>query len=269
MYPHAHVELNFFRVFAWDGELAGHDGQAFAWQRPGRFTVAPLLPANTRILRGARAARGLRHHLCRGQRRGRLSSRARAVRSSGGLRLVQLRDKTWPLRAPRCALARPPGAARPSVRRARALERQRRGCAGCLACDGVHWPAAALLRQAARDRATCSSRRRATPRDGARTRRDARPRFRGAGAGRADADAPGCRAARLGTASPQLTQARACRHSRWAGSARTTSPRRSTRGAHGVALRRGALANSLALSVGSSAARPASPRLGRIDGTMR
>src|SRR5262249_54430231 len=27
VYPHAHVELNFFRVFAWDGELASHDGQ--------------------------------------------------------------------------------------------------------------------------------------------------------------------------------------------------------------------------------------------------
>ena len=50
VYPHAHVELHFFRVFAWDGELVGHDGQAFAWQTPGRYTVAPLLPANTRIL---------------------------------------------------------------------------------------------------------------------------------------------------------------------------------------------------------------------------
>ncbi len=51
VYPHAHVELNFFRVFAWDGEPAGHDGQAFRWQLPGRFDVAPLLPANTRVLR--------------------------------------------------------------------------------------------------------------------------------------------------------------------------------------------------------------------------
>ena len=50
VYPHAHVALEFFRVLAWDGEPHGHDGQAFSWQTPGRYTVAPLLPANTRVL---------------------------------------------------------------------------------------------------------------------------------------------------------------------------------------------------------------------------
>ena len=51
VYPHAHVELNFFRVFGVGGRAAsGHDGQAFAWQQPGAFDVAPLLPANTRVL---------------------------------------------------------------------------------------------------------------------------------------------------------------------------------------------------------------------------
>ena len=50
VYPHAHVELNFFRVYEWTGELAGHDGQAFAWQGPGHYDGGPLLPANTRIL---------------------------------------------------------------------------------------------------------------------------------------------------------------------------------------------------------------------------
>ncbi len=50
VYPHAHVELHFFRVRAFDGEPAGHDGQAFAWQDPPAIDVAPLLPANTRVL---------------------------------------------------------------------------------------------------------------------------------------------------------------------------------------------------------------------------
>jgi 8-oxo-dGTP diphosphatase len=50
VYPHAHVELNFFRVYAFDGEPAGHDGQSFAWQDPNAIGVAPLLPANTRVL---------------------------------------------------------------------------------------------------------------------------------------------------------------------------------------------------------------------------
>ncbi len=51
VYPHAAVELNFCRVFAFEGEPFGHDGQAFCWQTPGRFDVDPLLPANTAILR--------------------------------------------------------------------------------------------------------------------------------------------------------------------------------------------------------------------------
>jgi len=50
VYPHAHVELNFFRVFAFEGEPVSHDGQAFAWQDPRAIDVAPLLPANTRVL---------------------------------------------------------------------------------------------------------------------------------------------------------------------------------------------------------------------------
>lgn len=50
VYPHAHVELNFFRVYAFDGEPIGHDGQSFAWQDPHAISVAPLLPANTRVL---------------------------------------------------------------------------------------------------------------------------------------------------------------------------------------------------------------------------
>src|SRR5205823_5247529 len=51
VYPHAHVELNFFRVFGWTGTPRGCDGQAIAWQTPGAFEVAPLLPANAIVLR--------------------------------------------------------------------------------------------------------------------------------------------------------------------------------------------------------------------------
>lgn len=51
VYPHADVELNFFRVFAWEGEPVGRDGQAFRWQVPGQIDAGPLLPANTAVLR--------------------------------------------------------------------------------------------------------------------------------------------------------------------------------------------------------------------------
>jgi 8-oxo-dGTP diphosphatase len=94
VYPHAHVELNFFRVFGWKGEPVGHDGQAFAWQVPGAFDVAPLLPANTRVLAalllppvyGVTCAEDL----------GEDAFLARAESAMvRGLRLLQLREKSW------------------------------------------------------------------------------------------------------------------------------------------------------------------------------
>jgi len=44
-YPHAHVELRFFLVSDWDGEIAPQEGQHVAWQTPGAYTVGPMLPA--------------------------------------------------------------------------------------------------------------------------------------------------------------------------------------------------------------------------------
>ncbi len=104
VYPHAHVELHFFRVFAFDGEPVGHDGQAFSWQRPGTFDVAPLLPANTRVL-DALALPPAMGITC-AEDLGEEAFLARAERAfARGLRLVQLREKTWPA-ARRDAFAR-------------------------------------------------------------------------------------------------------------------------------------------------------------------
>ena len=44
-YPHAWVELQFFVVNAWDGDIDPQEGQQVAWQTPGRYTVSPMLPA--------------------------------------------------------------------------------------------------------------------------------------------------------------------------------------------------------------------------------
>jgi len=44
-YPHAYVELRFFRVSAWSGEVHPREGQQVAWQIPGAYTVSPMLPA--------------------------------------------------------------------------------------------------------------------------------------------------------------------------------------------------------------------------------
>jgi 8-oxo-dGTP diphosphatase len=147
VYPHAHVELNFFRVFAWDGEPVGHDGQAFAWQTPGRFDVAPLLPANTTVLRALvlPAIYGITMAAELGEDA--FLARARAALERG-LKLVQLREKDWPQARQRAladallALAARTGAQvllNGTVEHARAW-----GCAG------VHWTAAALAAASAR-----------------------------------------------------------------------------------------------------------------------
>lgn len=96
VYPHAHVELHFFRVFEWDGEAVGHDGQAFAWQTPGAFTVAPLLPANTLVLRALLLPTVYGITIASDMGEDAFIERARGA-FERGLRLVQLREKDWPL----------------------------------------------------------------------------------------------------------------------------------------------------------------------------
>ena len=147
VYPHAHVELHFFRVFAWGGELVGHDGQAFEWQAPGRYTVAPLLPANTRIL-AALALPPVYGITCAGDV-GEETFLRRAERAlEGGLRLIQLREKDWPL-ARRDALA---SQLVPLAHRfgAQVLLNGSPEDARRLACDGVHWTSAALTQASQR-----------------------------------------------------------------------------------------------------------------------
>jgi 8-oxo-dGTP diphosphatase len=141
IYPHAHVELNFFRVFAWDGELASRDGQELEWQRPGRYAVAPLLPANTLIL--AALELPLVYGITCAEDSDEASFLARAEAAfASGLRLAQLRDKTWPVeRRLRFARDLVPLAHRHG---ARVLWNGSEEEARAAGCDGVHWPAAAL-----------------------------------------------------------------------------------------------------------------------------
>ncbi|MEO6565671.1 MAG: Nudix family hydrolase [Casimicrobiaceae bacterium] len=146
-YPHAQVELHFFRVFEWSGELFGHDGQAFAWQTPGAWDVAPLLPANTRIL-SALALPDL-YAISNAALIGEdaLVARARSA-FAAGLRLLQLRDRELPverrldLAARLVPLARGFGAK--LIWNGTADEARRAGCAG------VHWTSARLMAASAR-----------------------------------------------------------------------------------------------------------------------
>jgi len=147
VYPHAHVELNFFRVFEWAGEPVGHDGQAFAWQTPGAFTVEPLLPANTLVLRALLLPSVYGITIAGDIGEEPFLDRARRA-FDRGLRIVQLREKDWPAARVRAlgdrllALAAPYGA--------QVLLNGDAGSARAWGFAGVHWTSARLAQASAR-----------------------------------------------------------------------------------------------------------------------
>jgi 8-oxo-dGTP diphosphatase len=53
-YPDKRVRLHFFRVTAWHGTPHGREGQRLSWEDPDAPQVAPLLPANDRVLEALR-----------------------------------------------------------------------------------------------------------------------------------------------------------------------------------------------------------------------
>jgi 8-oxo-dGTP diphosphatase len=154
-YPHATVRLHFHRVSAWRGEPHALEHRALAWQLPEAITVAPLLPANGPVLRGLLLP--AEYAITRAGEMGvelfleRLEARLR-----GGLRLVQVREKTLDREALKefaqrvVLLARPHGA-RVLVNADVALARE----AGA---DGVHLTAEQLRAASGRpDSAWCGA----------------------------------------------------------------------------------------------------------------
>ena len=91
VYEHAHVNLHFFEVPAWKGEIRDHVHAALSWQRADAMTVEPMLPANGPILKALRLPRtmGITHA-------GEIGVAAQLARLdtalAGGLRLVQIRE---------------------------------------------------------------------------------------------------------------------------------------------------------------------------------
>ena len=147
VYPHAHVELHFFRVLAWDGEPVGHDGQAFRWQRPDRFTVAPLLPANTPILRAL--VLPTRYGITMASDEDEEAFIPRLKRAlDRGLALLQIREKAWPLARQRAFAQRVVTLAEPYG--AKVLFNGSADDARAAGCAGVHWTAATLAEARAR-----------------------------------------------------------------------------------------------------------------------
>ena len=95
-YPHALVRIRFFRVASWHGEIAPVEHSGLAWLKiGGPPTVAPILPANGPILRALRLPPMLAITNAAGNGVAAELQRLEAA-LAGGLRLVQVRDKTLP-----------------------------------------------------------------------------------------------------------------------------------------------------------------------------
>jgi 8-oxo-dGTP diphosphatase len=98
-YPHATVRLHFWRVTAWTGEIgitAPLEHAAVDWQTCGKSTsVAPILPANDPILKALALPTTMAITMAEVEGVERQLERLEAALSAG-LRLIQVRDKSWP-----------------------------------------------------------------------------------------------------------------------------------------------------------------------------
>jgi 8-oxo-dGTP diphosphatase len=141
-YPHAHVELNFFRVFGWSGDPRGRDGQALAWQTPGAFEVAPLLPANAAVLRSLELPPVYAISMAEDLGIGAFLERARSA-IDGGVRLIELREKSFS--EEELARFAEKLLALGKSRGARFLLNGDADAARRLGCAGVHWTSTRLM----------------------------------------------------------------------------------------------------------------------------
>ena len=93
-YPHATVRLNFFRVINWKGEPHGREGQLLSWQRLPELSVAPILPANTAIMRALQLP--YLYAISNATELGaEIFLQRLQLALNNGLRLLQIREKGW------------------------------------------------------------------------------------------------------------------------------------------------------------------------------
>jgi 8-oxo-dGTP diphosphatase len=150
VYPHAHVQLNFFRVLGWSGQPRPREDQALAWAALHDLGVTPLLPANGPVLRAL--ALPDRLGITRAHEVGIEPFLQRLDAAlADGLRMVMVREKRMPgtrLAAFACEVVR-----RCHAAGAKALIHGDAQLAVECGADGVHLPAAALLHAPSRPQA--------------------------------------------------------------------------------------------------------------------
>ena len=146
-YAHAHVDIHFFRVRGWHGDVTDHVHDALGWQQPGAETVAPMLPANAPVL--AALALPSRYAITHAGDIGveaQLTALDRAL--AGGLRLLLLREPALTPQAREAFFA--DALARARAAGARVLVHGDAALAARLQADGVHLTAAQLRAASAR-----------------------------------------------------------------------------------------------------------------------
>lgn len=139
-YPERTVELNFWRIWQWQGEPHGCENQQLSWQAPCHITVNPMLPANAPVLKSlglppvygitslefgeAAFFSALQHQL------------------QHGLRLIQVREKTLSAQALKSFAAKVVDIAKPFG--AQVLLNNRLEWVAELGADGVHFSSASM-----------------------------------------------------------------------------------------------------------------------------
>jgi 8-oxo-dGTP diphosphatase len=144
-YPHARVKLHFRRVTRWRGEPQSRENQRFAWQTPDRLSVAPMLPANTFVLKALSLAPT--YGITNASEYGVEAMLQRLdVALQGGLRMVQVREKAMSESELRRFAAHV--IERSHACGAQVLVNSDYELARSLKADGVHLTAAQLMRLA-------------------------------------------------------------------------------------------------------------------------
>jgi 8-oxo-dGTP diphosphatase len=141
VYEHAHVDLHFFRVREWSGEMVDRVHDALSWQRPGEESVAPMLPANAPVLASLRLPP--HYAITHAAEIGIAAQLAQLDAAlTRGLRLVLLREPG--LSAAQRVEFYAQAIARCHAQGARVLVHDEAELAVRLGADGVHWPARRL-----------------------------------------------------------------------------------------------------------------------------
>ena len=94
-YPHAMVQLRFYRVTSWQGEPAPREQQQLAWQTADNVTVSPLLPANIPILRSLMLP-SIYAITCAAEMGVEASLLSIRQAFQSGIKLLQIREKAMP-----------------------------------------------------------------------------------------------------------------------------------------------------------------------------